>query len=134
MKLLLDTHCWLWAISAPEKLNAKMRKRIENSNTDVFLSSASLWEAAIKQKLGKIKLPFALDDYAAHQAQEERFLELPIAFRHAGKVAELPQHHRDPFDRMLVAQAICEDLILVTADRQVMRYPGKIEWAGHDER
>ena len=126
MKLLLDTHCWLWTMHDPIKLNKKVRTLIENPEVTVFLSAASIWEIAIKVKLGKLKLPSDVEQYVFRRMKEEQFTELPISSRHAARVGALPEHHRDPFDRILVAQAQCEELALVTADRQLAAYEVKI--------
>jgi PIN domain nuclease of toxin-antitoxin system len=129
MKLLLDTHCWLWAMHSPEKLNIKVRKLLENPETELYLSAASVWEASIKQALGKLKIPEPLEIYFSTRMREERILELPVLIRHAAKVGELPHHHRDPFDRILIAQAQCENLPIVTADSIFSRYEVKAMWA-----
>lgn len=126
MKLLLDTHCWLWAMQRPSKLNPKVRGWIEDPAVTVYLSAASVWEISIKVKLGKLKLPADVETYVATRLKEEQFTELPISLRHAARVGALPHHHRDPFDRLLVAQAQCDHLPLVTADRQLKAYDIKL--------
>jgi PIN domain nuclease of toxin-antitoxin system len=129
VRLLLDTHCWLWAMCSPERINLKVRKILENPETELYLSAASVWEASIKQALGKLKVPEPLDKYFATRMREERVYELAISVRHAARVGELPHHHRDPFDRILIAQAQCESLPIVTADPAFKKYDVKSIWA-----
>lgn len=115
MRLLLDTHLLLWALAAPSKLSANTRKQIEDA--EVYASAASIWEISIKSALGKLDADPAEVLAAVEPAG---FAMLPITGMHAARVAELPPLHKDPFDRMLVAQALCEPMILYTND-EVMR-------------
>lgn len=117
MRLLLDTHLLLWALAAPSKLPAAARKQIESA--DVFASAASIWEISIKAALGKLDADPAEILAAIEPAG---FEALPITGTHAAKVVELPPLHKDPFDRMLVAQALCEPLILLTNDEVLRPY------------
>lgn len=125
MKLLLDTHLLLWAAGKPERLSKKARALIEKDEHELFFSSASLWEIVIKRNLGR-------DDFKADARILRRGLldngysELPIASDHVVAVDGLPQHHKDPFDRVLVAQAIVEGITLVTSDPTVAKYGGSI--------
>ena len=125
MKLLLDTHLLLWAAGNPERLSKKARALIEKDEHELFFSSASLWEIVIKRNLGR-------DDFKADARILRRGLldngysELPIASDHVVAVDGLPQHHKDPFDRVLVAQAIVEGITLVTSDPTVAKYGGSI--------
>ncbi|NVK32778.1 MAG: type II toxin-antitoxin system VapC family toxin [Gammaproteobacteria bacterium] len=119
MKLLLDTHILLWALATPEKLGAKLREALEDPRNTVLVSSASVWEIEIKKTLGKLVAPSNLGEVV----DAARFTELAIGIRHAERIAELPDFHRDPFDRMLVAQALVEDAVLVSRDRLVQAYP-----------
>jgi PIN domain nuclease of toxin-antitoxin system len=116
--LLLDTQIYLWYLADSRKLSRRARSDIAGAE-DVFVSAASIWEAAIKAALGKLKA--SADDLAAG-IDASGFLELPVSARHAARVATLPAHHRDPFDRLLVAQAIHEPLHLLTADAALRRY------------
>lgn len=111
MRLILDTHLLLWALGQPEKLSAAARSQIERA--DVYISAASIWEVSIKAALGKLKANPA-EILAA--VQPAGFNLLPVTGEHAAKVFELPSHHKDPFDRMLVAQASFEPMILFTND------------------
>ncbi len=130
MKLLLDTHCWLWWLAEPERLNAEGRAAIVDRRNELYLSVASAWEIAIKVGLGKLDLPSPLGSYVSSQLAEDGIASLPIEQRHAVQVAELPHLHRDPFDRLLVAQAQVEDLTLLTADPDVAKYSMKLLWGG----
>jgi PIN domain nuclease of toxin-antitoxin system len=118
MRLLLDTHIFCWSFYEPERLSRKAMKIIREAE-EVFVSSASLWEVAIKVRLGKIKAnPRELFD----QIAANDFIELPVLSRHALLVADLPLYHSDPFDRLLIAQAISEPMHLITADTQFRQY------------
>lgn len=121
MKILLDTHVLLWALAAPEKLSVKARAVISDPRNAVFVSVASSWEIEIKAALGKLRTPPDIET----QVSERRFIELPIRIRHAVAVRSLPPLHRDPFDRILVAQALVDNLTLVTGDEQLTRYPAR---------
>lgn len=128
MKLLLDTHVFLWWVNNDEALSAKARKAITSLANECTLSLASCWEMAIKSSLGKLKLTQSVERFVAEQVALNGFRLLQIDFRHAAAVESLPFHHRDPFDRMLVAQAISEKMTLVTADRALARYGVKCLW------
>jgi len=119
MTLLLDTHALLWWLEDPNQLSESAREAIADWKNTVYVSAAVVWEIAIKKALGKLQAP---DDLEAAMAVN-RFLPLPITVPHALAVRSLPGIHRDPFDRMLVAQASCEGLTLVTEDAAVRRYP-----------
>ena len=122
MKLLIDTHCWLWLTAAPERFSPEALKQIKAADTELFLSAASAWEIAVKYALGKLRLPDLPGKYLARYLHETRTTPLSITLEHATHVAELPQHHRDPFDRLLIAQARLERLALLTADSQIGEY------------
>ena len=122
MRLLLDTHLLLWALSSPERLSKRSRQRIESS--DVFVSAASIWEISIKSALGKL----AADPSEILAGVEPAgFNHLSIAGDHAAKVADLPPIHKDPFDRLLVAQARFEPMILLTDDEVLRGYGDFVE-------
>ncbi len=118
MRLLLDTQVYLWYLADSRKLATRARGVISDAE-EVFVSAASIWEAAVKTALGK--LDAAPQDLVAGIAASG-FAELPVSAQHAARTATLPQHHRDPFDRLLVAQAIHEPLHLLTADAMLRRY------------
>lgn len=118
MRLLLDTQVYLWYLADSRKLSAKARSEITSAEV-VFVSAASIWEATVKVAIGKLDV--APDDLVAGIGASG-FAELPVSARHAARVATLPHHHRDPFDRLLVAQALNEPLHLLTADALLRRY------------
>jgi PIN domain nuclease of toxin-antitoxin system len=121
MRLLLDTHVLLWALVRPERLDAVTRAALEDPANDVLFSAASIWEIAIKARLGRADFPQNPDQVAAG-ARATGFAELAVRAEAAARVADLPLHHRDPFDRLLVAQALCEPARLITADPQLPPY------------
>lgn len=118
MKLLLDTHCLLWWLDDPKLLSKEARQAIGDASNFVFISAAVAWEIVIKKSLGKIDLPNNLED----MLNDSKFDLLPITVAHTLTVQALPGHHRDPFDRILVAQAICEGLTIVTRDPSIRKY------------
>ncbi len=124
MTLLLDTHVLLWWLENHKALTPKARAAIQDGRNQVFVSAVSAWEISIKRALGKLIAPDDLD--AALDAN--RFLPLPITFPHARLAGELPRHHEDPFDRMLVAQAQAETLTIVTHDAHLTAYGVPILW------
>ena len=122
MKLLLDTQCWLWLNAARKRISGRLLEQLERAETERFLSAASAWEIAIKFALGKLPLPEAPATYVPRRLLDTRTTVIPISDRHALHVAELPPHHRDPFDRLIIAQAQIERLRIVTADPQFEAY------------
>jgi PIN domain nuclease of toxin-antitoxin system len=125
MKLLLDTHLLLWLAATPKKLSKKARTFIDDQNNELFFSAASIWEVAIKQALGRED--FIVDAHLLRRGLlDNGYSELPILSDHAVAVNSLPDIHKDPFDRMLIAQATVEGFVLVTADLIVAKYPGPI--------
>jgi len=122
--LLLDTHIFLWWRGEPSRLTSTVQSRIATADL-VFVSVASAWEAAIKHSLGRLELPDTMEAGVLASG----FEKLLITFSHAERAAALPSHHRDPFDRMLVAQAQAEGLTLVTGDRLLEAYDVEILWA-----
>lgn len=117
MNLLLDTHIVLWWLADDPALADDLKDRLDHEPS-VYVSVASIWEVAIKQAIGKLPGPADLPD----RIRDSGFTPLPISSEHAMTAARLPPHHRDPFDRMLVAQAECENLTLVTADANCQKY------------
>jgi PIN domain nuclease of toxin-antitoxin system len=122
MRVLLDTQCWLWMLSAPDRLSPRARALVSGSRHDLVLSAVSAWEIAVKHALGKIDLPADPVEYVTSRMTTSAVLPLAVTHAHALQVARLPMHHRDPFDRLLVAQAQLENLPLLTADRQLAAY------------
>jgi len=125
MKLLLDTHLLLWAAGQPDQLSAAARQLLEDPQNELMFSSASLWEVAIKRGLGRDD--FRVDPRLLRRGLlDNGYSELPITSGHAVAVDGLPAIHKDPFDRMLVAQATVEGIALLTADPRVAQYPGPV--------
>ena len=125
MKLLLDTHLLLWATIYPNRLSNKARTLIADMDNELYFSAASLWELTIKRGLGRND--FDVDPRVLCRALlDNGYSELPISSEHAITVGGLPTSHKDPFDRMLVAQATVEGITLLTHDRKLARYPGPI--------
>jgi len=129
VRLLLDTHVFLWATAEPERLNPRTRRLLERRENELLLSAVSAWEIAIKFGLGKLTLPLPPAEYVPSRMALLGLAPLLIDHSHALKVAGLPAHHRDPFDRLLVAQAMLERVALVTADPLLKPYGIKIMWA-----
>jgi PIN domain nuclease of toxin-antitoxin system len=125
VKLLLDTQLLLWAAGQPERLSARARKLLQDPRNELLFSAASLWEIAIKKTLGR-------DDFRVEPRLLRRglldngYLELPVTSQHAVSIDGLPPLHKDPFDRLLLAQALIEGITLLTADPQLARYPGPV--------
>lgn len=126
MRLLLDTNVLLWAVAEPGKIPKTFREQIEATDNEVFFSVASVWELAIKMQIGRIELPVTLEE-VIRAAIRIGFLELPIMAAHAVETLRLPLHHRDPFDRLLLAQALYEPARLFTADRTLSKYSDLVE-------
>lgn len=128
MRVLLDTHAFLWWVDGGERLSARARRTIASAGNDCLLSLASAWEMAIKVSLGKLQLPAPPERFLADQMAANRFGLLDIDLRHVSGVASLPFHHRDPFDRLLAAQALVERLPIVSADPVFRSYGVKRVW------
>src|SRR2546429_95307 len=126
MKLLLDTHIFLWFISGDARLPDGMRENIRNPSDEVYLSVASLWEIIIKHQLGKLSLPQPPERYIPTQRERHRIVSLPLDEASVAGLAQLPPIHRDPFDRMLICQAREHELTIVTVDHLMSSYPVKI--------
>ena len=122
MKVLLDTQTWLWLQDRVGRFSYSTLEILQDPETDRILSMASVWEVSIKFALGKLRLPEAPDRYVSDRLALSMTRILPIELRHAVQVAQLPPHHRDPFDRMLVAQALIERVPVLTADRRFSAY------------
>lgn len=128
MKVLLDTHTFLWWITDHPKLPSRVREIIGDGNNELFVSAASGWEIAIKAKLGRLQLPDEPQRFILEQLSLNAIQSLPIQMSHALHVFSLPDHHRDPFDRILISQAQLEGLPILTADPQIALYPVEIIW------
>ncbi len=128
MKLLLDAHALLWFIGNDPQLSAAARENIESPAHQKLVSAASLWEIALKLSLGKLKLPRPFAEVFPQQLDVNGFELLPISCMQLSQLAELPFHHRDPFDRLLIAQALADGLTIVTRDTAFSQYPAKTIW------
>lgn len=128
MKLLLDTHVFIWWFNEPEKLSKKVLVACEDITNELTLSVASIWEMQVKMQLGKLKLTHSIKDLiSTHQATYDLHI-LPIELNHVFALDDLPVHHRDPFDRILIAQASVEKQVIVTKDQIFKEYPVELLW------
>jgi PIN domain nuclease of toxin-antitoxin system len=126
--LLLDTCTLIWLVSDPQRLSRTVSETIDSEGTELFLSDATVWEICLKWQVGKIGLPTPPRTWIEQQAALWQLAGLPIQRAHLYRVTELPEHHRDPFDRLLVAQAIDEGLTIATPDQHIRRYPVAVAW------
>jgi PIN domain nuclease of toxin-antitoxin system len=126
MKLLLDTHIFIWWADEPEKLSPVALSALEDEKNSLILSVASVWEIQIKSQLGKLTLSQPLKEVIESQQAINDLQVLPIELTHALALDSLPLHHKDPFDRLLIAQSIVEDVMLVTADDKFSAYTAKL--------
>ncbi|WP_394794772.1 type II toxin-antitoxin system VapC family toxin [Armatimonas sp.] len=124
MNLLLDTHTFLWFVTNDPLRSEVARTRLEDSNSTLYLSIASIWEMSIKHGIGKLPFAQPIEIFIPAQLQVNRIDILPITQEHAFHAGQLPMHHRDPFDRMLIAQSIVEAIPLVSADTSFVAYTG----------
>jgi PIN domain nuclease of toxin-antitoxin system len=122
VRILLDTHCWLWLQASPTRFSPPVLALLRDVGNQLLLSAASSWEISIKYGLGRLPLPAAPGEYVPSRMAASGVVGLPVEHSHALEVAELPPHHRDPFDRILVAQARVEQLTILTADPQLSMY------------
>ena len=122
MRLLLDSHTFLWWVKDDPSLKRRARAAIADVDNECFLSHASIWEMAIKASLGKLKLPSTIERFVVEHCETNSFHLLPITLAHIASVQHLPLHHRDPFDRLLVAQARYEAMTLVSRDASLKAY------------
>lgn len=129
MRVLLDTHCWLWMQSAPTRLSPDGVRVVEDPDNELLLSTVSSWEIAIKYALGRLSLPEPPARYVPDRIQSSGVIPIPVEHPHALHVATLPPHHRDPFDRLLISQAQVLGVSILTADPQFAPYDVKVLWA-----
>jgi len=128
MRVLLDTHAFLWWIADDERLTAQARAAIASGENEVFVSAASAWEIITKSRLGRLPIPEPWDEFISTHLQRNGFQSLSITMRHTFGLGSLPDHHHDPFDRILVSQALAEDMPLVTGDRAIGAYEVPTIW------
>jgi len=122
MRILLDTHIWLWALADSAAIPPTLRDRLRSKRDTFFISAASAWDIAVKARLGRLRLPIHPRAFLRAAIRDLPVAELPVSVAHAARVAELPLHHRDPLDRMLIAQAQTEGLAIMTVDRAFDAY------------
>jgi len=129
VRILLDTQCWLWMQVTPERLSAQAQVLLTDPENQLLLSSASAWEIAVKYSIGKLPLPVPPAEYVLSRMETSGTSALPVLQTHALHVATLPFHHKDPFDRLLIAQAQLEGLNILTSDRLFAAYEVEVHWA-----
>ena len=129
MTYLLDTHVWLWLLADPDRIRSELLSELQDGRNSLLLSAASSWEISIKWSMGRLPLPAEPSVYLPVRMQSLGVLGLAVSHAHALEVASLEPHHRDPFDRLLIAQARVDDLKLVTADRAFEPYDVPLVWA-----
>jgi len=127
MKALLDTHTFLWAITGDKRLSRRAQE-LFCGPSDLWLSVASIWEILIKVQIGKLDLPLPAGPYLVKKLAQNRIETLPLSLDHVLKIERLPMHHRDPFDRVIIAQSLEENLSLITSDPIFEKYPVKLIW------
>lgn len=128
MKLLLDTHSFIFYVDRPDAFPSMARAALEDSSNDLFLSVVSPWEIQIKSTLGKLQLSKPAAELVQAELDRAAIELLPITLHHIDALSRLPNHHRDPFDRLLVAQAIHEGLTLVSSDQTIAKYGAPVLW------
>ncbi len=128
MRAVLDTSVFLWFISDSDRLSINARNYIADMENELILSVASLWEIAIKTSLGKLELLRSFDQLITTQLEENEVKVLPIELNHLSEVIKLPFHHRAPFDRIIIAQSMAEELPVITSDAAFQRYPISVIW------
>lgn len=128
MRVLLDTHAFLWWVLEDRRLSPVARDLIADPDTDVLVSPVSAWEIAIKAGDGRLDLPEPVRTYVPSRMAANNFFELPVTVSHAIRVADLPVIHRDPFDRLLIVQAQAEAIAIVTSDPAITRYDVETIW------
>lgn len=129
MRVLVDTHCLIWWLSDTSRLNKKARELFLSDDSDLILSAVISWEMAVKCRLRRLVLPKPPKQIFSELFEDRQFSGLAIEHTHTLKTFELADHHEDPFDRLLIAQAVIEDLPILTADKIFKKYPAKLIWA-----
>ncbi len=128
MKFILDTHAFIWMDTDPTKVSPRVVQVLNDTNNEIHLSVASVWEMVIKSQTGKLVLSDAIDKIIAEQMKRNPLQLLPVGLPHVLAIQTLPSIHKDPFDRLLVAQAMIENAILLSADPLIRQYPVRVEW------
>ncbi len=130
MRYLLDTVVWVWSVWEPDRISRKAHEVMNDLDQEIFLSAVTAWEVAIKSGSGKLALPEAPTTYVPRRMIEQGLRPLPVSHQHALAVFNLPNHHRDPFDRLLIAQAKIENMVLISSDKLFEQYDVPLLWAG----
>jgi PIN domain nuclease of toxin-antitoxin system len=130
MKFLLDTMVWLWSVGPTDKIGSEGLEILTDGQQDLYLSAASSWEIAIKTKLGKFDLPEPPPRYVPNRIAAQGIHSLSITQSHVLSVYDLPLYHSDPFDRLIIAQALAENMVILTSDRAFKKYPVELIWCG----
>jgi PIN domain nuclease of toxin-antitoxin system len=130
MKYLLDTVVWLWSIDSVERLSKNGKEVLDNGKEEVYFSAATAWELSIKARLGKLTLPGPPAECIPAFMAKQGLRPLPVTHIHAVKVYDLPAHHEDPFDRLIIAQAMTEEMTVLTANRVFAKYSVEVLWCG----
>ncbi|MEX1046211.1 MAG: type II toxin-antitoxin system VapC family toxin [Actinomycetota bacterium] len=128
MRVLLDTHAFIWWIGDDAKLSPDARQLVSDGSNEVFFSAVSAWEILLKKGLERVEIPEPLEPFITSQVLANAFQVLPINLRHVFALSALPDVHQDPFDRMLVSQAVADDLTILSADRHFQAYPVDVVW------
>ena len=128
MKYLLDTHAFLWFVSEDNRLSSKAQSIIKNSRNDIYFSAVSAWEMSIKIRLGRLSIEEELEPFIIKQLSENNFSTLSITIFHSIYTSKLPEIHKDPFDRMIIAQSKVENMSLISKDKNIKKYKVPIVW------
>jgi PIN domain nuclease of toxin-antitoxin system len=128
VKYLLDTHAFLWFVMDDDRISSRAKTIIKNSRNEIYFSAASAWEMAIKTKLNRLRLKEELESFIIDQLSTNCFVPLSITISHSTYTERLPQIHKDPFDRLIIAQSILENLQLISIDKQIRKYKIKVVW------
>ena len=128
MDILLDTKVWLWMNQNPEKLSQNAKEVIQNSENNLYLSAASAWELSVKNSLGILSLHMSPEKYVTERMADNDIKALAISHKHTLRAMALPNHHEDPFDRILVAQSLSEHMPILTVDRRMKKYRIDVIW------
>ena len=128
MRYLLDTHTILWWRQDDPRLPSRLNSVLEDSENEILFSSVSIWEIAIKRSLGKLKLEGTLEDFAKSLQEDHGFIPLPLDIPHFSRLESLPHHHGDPFDRLLISQAMEAGAVAITDDKAWKKYRVKVQW------
>jgi PIN domain nuclease of toxin-antitoxin system len=130
MKYLLDTNVWLWSLKSPELIGDEARQILEHGEEEIYLSAVTSWEISIKMRLGKLNFAGPPAYHLPRFMAKQSLRPLSVTHSHAAKVYDLPAHHKDPFDRLLVAQALVEDMVILTSNHSFRKYPAELLWCG----